>query len=158
MMVLPALLMDQVYLLTYLIGLVCVFFMLFFIKYMPNRTPYGNEILGKIKGFRSFLLTAEKPKLEALVMENPAYFYNILPFTYVLGVSDKWIKKFESIILEPPNWYYGTGTFSPASFGNSINSAMTTASSAMSSSPSSDGGSGGGSSGGGSGGGGGGSW
>ena len=50
---------------------------------------YGNELLGKIKGFRDFLDTAEKPKLEELVMQNPVYFYNILPFTYVLDVSDK---------------------------------------------------------------------
>ena len=52
--------------------------------------------------------TAEKEKLETLVMENPTYFYDILPYTYVLGISDKWIKKFESIAIEPPQWYGGT--------------------------------------------------
>ena len=126
---------------------------------MPKRTPYGNEILGRIKGFRNFLETAEKDKLEEMVMQDPNYFYNILPYTYVLGVSDKWISKFESISLEAPNWYGGTSGFDINSFGTFMNSTMTSAQSAMSSSPSSSSSSsGGGSSGGGSGGGGGGSW
>ena len=158
MIVLPALLEEPVFLLTYVLGMVCVVIMLFFIKYMKKRTVYGNEMLGRIKGFKSFLLAAEKPKLEALVMDNPSYFYNILPFTYVLGVSKKWIKKFETIALQEPDWYSGTSTFSTASFGSFMNSTMTSAASSMSSSPGGSGGSsGGGSSGGGSGGGGGGS-
>lgn len=137
--------------------------MVLLFKAMPKRTKYGNEMLGKIKGFKKFLETAEKQKLEAMVMENPTYFYDILPFTYVLGVSDKWIEKFETISLQAPNWYDGYSSFNAASFGSFINSTMTSASSAMSSSPSSSssgggGSSGGGSSGGGSGGGGGGSW
>ena len=81
-------------------------------------------------------------------MQNPVYFYNILPFTYALGVSNKWIKKFENIAMQPPQWYRGSGAFHSASFGRFMNSTMKSASSAMSSSPSSSG-SGGGRSGGG---------
>ena len=116
-------------------------------------------MLGKVRGFRNFLQVAEKEKLEALVMEQPDYFYNILPYTYVLGVSDKWIKKFETIAISAPAWYDGN-SFSTAAFGAFMGSTMAAASTAMTSSPSSSSGgsSGGGSSGGGSGGGGGGSW
>jgi hypothetical protein len=53
---------------------------------MPKRTSYGNEMLGKIKGLKKFFVTTEKDKLEELVMKDPAYFYNILPYTYVLGI------------------------------------------------------------------------
>jgi len=162
-MVLPSLLAEPIYLIAYIIGLGCILTMILLFKAMPKRTKYGNEMLGKIKGFKNFLETAEKQKLEAMVMENPTYFYDILPFTYVLGVSDKWIKKFETISLQAPNWYDGYSSFNTASFGSFINSTMSSATSAMSSSPSSSssgggGSSGGGSSGGGSGGGGGGSW
>ncbi len=80
-----------------------------------------------------------------------------LPYTYVLGVSDEWIKKFEVIALQPPDWYAGSTAFNMVAFASFMNATMATASTAMSSSPSSSGGSGGGSSGGGSGGGGG-SW
>lgn len=161
-MLLPALSQNFTYLIGYIIGLCCVFGMITCIKYLPKRTPYGNEMLGKIKGFRNFLETAEKDKLEAMVMQDSIYFYNILPFTYVLGVSDKWIKKFETISLQAPSWYDSSTGFSILTFGAFMNSTMTSAKSAMSSSPSSGSGSGsssgGGSSGGGSGGGGGGSW
>ena len=158
--VLPALLENPVYLIGYIGGLVCVIGMILCIKFLPKRTPYGTEIYGKLKGFKHFLETAEKEKLEAMVMENPTYFYDILPFTYVLGVSDKWIKKFETIALQAPTWYDGSSSFNVHTFGTFMASTMSSAQSAMSSSPSSGGGgsSGGGSSGGGSGGGGGGSW
>ncbi len=161
-LVLPALLQDLTYLIGYIIGLGCVLGMIICLKYLPKRTPYGNEILGKLRGFRNFLETAEKDKLEAMVMQDPSYFYNILPYTYVLGVSDKWIKKFETISLQAPSWYDSPTGFNVINFGSFMNNTMTSAQSAMSSSPSSSssGGSssGGGSSGGGSGGGGGGSW
>ena len=164
-MVLPALMQDMSYLICYIIGLFCIGVMILVIKYLPKRTKYGNEMLGKLKGFKNFLETVEKEKLESLVMENPNYFYDILPYTYVLGVSDKWIKKFESISLQAPSWYDSSNSFDISSFNRFINSTMTSAQGAMTSSPSSSSGgsssggsSGGGSSGGGSGGGGGGSW
>lgn len=157
--VLPALQQDSIYLIGYFVGIFCVLGMVVCLTYLPKRTSYGNEILGKIKGFKNFLETAEKDQLEAMVAKNPTYFYNILPYTYVLGVSDKWIKKFEVISMQAPTWYDGSDTFDVATFGTFMNSTMSSATSAMSydsSSSSSD--SGGGSAGGGSGGGGGGSW
>lgn len=158
-LVLPALLADPLYLAAYILGLACVFVMVMMFRVMPKRTPYGNELLGKIRGFRTFLETAEKPKLEELVLKDPEYFYKILPYTYVLGVSDKWIKKFETIALQAPDWYDGSTAFNMVAFGSFMDSTMTSASEAMASSPSGgSGGSGGGSSGGGSGGGGGSSW
>lgn len=166
-MVLPALSQDFTYLIGYIIGLGCVLGMVICIKYLPKRTAYGNEILGKLKGFRNFLETAEKERLEAMVMQDPSYFYNILPCTYVLGVSDKWIKKFETISLQVPTWYDSPAGFNVATFGTFMNNTIASAQSAMTSNPSSSssdgssfggGSSGGGFSGGGSGGGGGSSW
>jgi len=159
--VLPCLLQNMFHLITYFIGIACIAAIVIFKNIMPKRTTYGNEMLGKLKGFRRFLETAEKPQLESLVMQNPEYFYNILPYTYALGVSDVWINQFESIALEAPHWYNSHDHFSVHTFGAFMNSTMNSASTAMSSSPSSSSGgssSGGGSSGGGSGGGGGGSW
>ena len=153
---------EPIYLIGLIAGILCLIGMIIFFKIMPKRTPYGNEILGKIRGFKNFLETAEKDKLESMVLSNPTYFYDILPFTYVLGVSNKWIKKFETINVEAPSWYDSHTAFSVATFGTFIGSTMTSAQSVMSSSSSSSssggGSSGGGSSGGGSGGGGGGSW
>ncbi len=153
-------LLDGAYLVKFIIESICIVLLIIFLGIMRKRTPYGTKILGRIKGFKNFLETVEKPKLEELVNEDPEYFYNILPYTYVLGVSNKWIKKFEDIALQAPTWYYGYETFDNHSFYRFIGSTYSSISTAMLSSPSSsDGGfSGGGFSGGGSGGGGGGSW
>lgn len=166
-MVFPVIMQDISYLVGCIVGIICVLGMISCLVFFPKRTKYGNEMLGKLKGFKNFLETVEKEKLESLVMKNPNYFYDILPYTYVLGVSDKWIKKFESISLQAPSWYDSSNTFNVSSFGTFMDSTMVTTQSAMSSRPSrssggssrgSGGSSGGGSSGGGSGGGGGSSW
>lgn len=161
------LMQNQIFLIEYFLGLICILGMFICFKFMPKRTTYGLKVLGKIKGFKHFLETAEKDKLNLLVNENPSYFYDILPYAYVLGVSNKWIKNFEGIILKAPQWYDSTDNFDYITFSSFINSTMHIAQDSMTSKPydssnsggSSDGGSsGGGSSGGGSGGGGGSSW
>jgi len=159
-MIALTLMQNTMYFVTYIIGLITIAVLILFAKIVPKRTQFGNEILGKLKGFKRFLETAEKPQLEALVNENPEYFYNILPYTYALGVSDKWVSQFETIAMQAPDWYVGYNTFSMHEFNDFMDDTMRSAEQAMSSRPSSsDGGSsGGGSSGGGSGGGGGGSW
>ncbi len=152
--------------------IVCISFMFSLFFNMKKRTKEGAEIYGKIKGFRNYLKTVEKEKLESMVMTNPNYFYDILPFTYVLGISDKWIKKFEGITLQEPDWYNSNGSFTLNHFESFMGSSLSSMSSIMTSVPyttsssssssfssgSSSSSSGGGSSGGGHGGGGGSSW
>ena len=70
---------------------------------MVKRTKYGEVISARVKGFRDFLVTAEKEKLESLVEKNPNYFYYILPYTYVLNISKKWIEKFQDIKMPENN-------------------------------------------------------
>lgn len=162
-MVLPILIQNTMYLIMYIVGIICISVLVLYVKIMPKRTPYGNQMLGKLRGFKRFLETAEKHQLESLVAQNPEYFYNILPYTYALGVSDVWISQFEAMALQAPDWYDSSEPFDMHTFGTFMDATMESASTAMISTPSSgsSGGgdsSGGGSSGGGSGGGGGGSW
>ena len=148
---------DQICLFGVLYGFACIISMTIFKKLLPKLTKYGTEMLGKLRGLKDFLQTVEKDRIETMVEEDPKFFYNILPFAYVLGVSDKWIKKFESISMEPPSWYDGPDAFDMVMFGSFISSTMSSANSSMASSPNSSS-SGGGFSGGGSGGSGGGAW
>ncbi len=129
-----------------------------------KRTEYGNSLLERVLGFRMFLKTAEKHQLEMLLEQDPDYYYNVLPYAQVLGVSKKWSRKFDGLISEPPSWCEST-TVAPFMLYDSMTRSMTRT---MSSSPSTGGSGGGfssgggffsgGSSGGGSGGGGVGSW
>lgn len=72
---------------------------------MPKRNKTGVKALGGILGFKKFLEVAEKNRIEMLIKENPSYCFDVLPYAYALGVSDEWIKKFEGLMLEQPNWY-----------------------------------------------------
>lgn len=139
---------------------------------MPTRTPESLEDLGKILGLKEFIKTAELDRLRLLCDDAPEYFYHILPYAYVLGLSDKWSKRFEKLNVPPPRWYYGdyNGVFNTILFMHMFNSSMSAASAAMTSRPVNtgagsgfgsggfSGGIGGGFGGGGFGGGGGGSW
>ena len=164
---------EQIYAFSAIFGLVCTVGILICRHYMPKRTAYGAEMYAKVNGFRRFLETAEKDQIEMIGNENPHYFYDILPYMYALGISNKYMKKFESLAEAAPEWYtgYDHRMFSCSDFTRSINRTMSTATSYMTSSPSSSSGggssgggssgggsSGGGSSGGGGGGGGGSSW
>jgi len=148
---------NQIYCILCILSFVASFIMNLLLKSMHKRTPKGNELYGKILGFKDFLEKVEKEKLEALVESNPNYFYDILPYTYVLNVSSVWIEKFENFVTVPPNWYSGK-TFDYVSFNSFMDRTMRSTSNLLSSGSSSVGSTGGGISGGGSGGGGGGSW
>lgn len=157
-----------------IIGIICIITIITFLNYMDKRTEFGAEMLGKIKGFKRFLEIAEKQQLEDLVTKNPEYFYNILPYTYALRVSDIWVKQFETMATQYPKWYSSDDTIQNYNIENFVTKTMKSIEDTMSTKPMpiartssnyhsdysswSSNSSGGGFSGGGSGGGGGGSW
>ena len=81
----------------YYVGFISVFVTFFFSIFMTRKSRYGEDIKVEINGFKDFLELVEKDKLEELVEKMPDYFYQILPYTYVLNLSRKWIEKFEDI-------------------------------------------------------------
>lgn len=130
---------------------------------MKKRSEYGQYVMEYYLGFKDFIANAEMDRIKVLIDEDPKYFYNILPYAIVLGLEKKWGRKFESIVVEPPQWYHGYNmrSFSTVYLLSRMNSCLnqTTASMAKAPSTSSGGGfSSGGFSGGGGGGGGGSSW
>ena len=147
----------------YWIGLGLAIAIIFFAPYANKRTEIGREWLSHILGLKQFIDSAEKNRILTLIDDDPEYFYHVLPYAMVLGVTDKWAKQFEGILTSSPDWYQSGSNrpFSTAYFVSQINSSTQDVGRTLSSSPSSSGSggsSGGGSSGGGSGGGGGGGW
>jgi uncharacterized membrane protein len=133
-----------------------------FAKYMPQRSKKGVLIKEQIEGFKLYLKTAEKYRMQ--FYEKTNYFEKFLPYAIALGVAEIWAKKFENIYKKQPKWYEGNfTTFSVYSFTSNLNTQFSSSvKSAFTSVPASSGksgfSSGGGFSGGGFGGGGGGSW
>ncbi len=74
------------------------------------RTKEYSAKLDRIVGFKQFIETVEKDKLEMMLEGNPEFYYNVLPYANVLGVSDIWEKKFEGLTLAPPAWAVGNFT------------------------------------------------
>lgn len=62
------------------------------------RSEEDLRIYGKVCSFKRFLTIADKGRLEALVEENPDYFFDVLPYFYVFGITKKMKRKFDKII------------------------------------------------------------
>lgn len=144
------------------IGIICAALLLMLSCRCNRRTELGKWYVEKLTGFKEFLKATELDRIKLLVNDNPQYFYNVLPYAMVLGVTDKWAKNFDSIALQPPNWYQSVGGayFQPSLFANELRAGLQTINFSMNSRPAqkNTGSSDGGSAGGGSGGGGGRSW
>lgn len=146
--------------------------LVFFISAVISDTDYRMSQMSLLLGFKEFIRCSELPMLKAMVDENPNYFYDVLPYAMVFGLSDKWQEQFKTLELQPPTWYvndslYGnnispmTGLMAVNSLNKSFNDVISKSIAASSIDPtasSSSSGGGGGFSGGGGGGGGGGSW
>lgn len=89
--------------------LVCVasFIIVMCSTLLISRTEEYTKKLNTIVGFRDFILNAEKDKLEVMLESNPEFYYHILPYAQVLGVSDIWTEKFKELTVAPPKWAYG---------------------------------------------------
>lgn len=64
-------------------------------------------IYGQINAFKKFLLDVEADRINTLVEENPNYYYNILPYCYILKITKKMKAKFDHVALDGPSWYLG---------------------------------------------------
>ncbi len=122
-------------------------------KEMPKKSQEGQKILGHILGFRKFLETVEKHKLELIMKQKPNYCYSVIPYAFALDIGGDWIKKIQPL-AKCPAWFVGEyNENNLKNFNRSFScSIIATGGNVTSSSG------GGGFSGGGSGGGGGGSW
>lgn len=88
---------------------------------MKRKNSYGEKMQARIKGFKNYIEFAKKNQIDLLVEENPNYFYDILPYAYILGVSKKWVEKFENIKI-PTNDMGNFDYYNPDSIDNLSNS------------------------------------
>jgi len=145
-----------------------------FYHLLKAPTALGAHTMDQIDGFKLFLETAEKDRLEILNPPNvtPQLFESFLPYAIALDCENQWSKKFEMQAAAAgmgadqnygytPVWYSGNSfsRLGMAGFAASIGSSIGSAAASASTAPGSSSGSGGGGfSGGGGGGGGGGGW
>jgi uncharacterized membrane protein len=146
-----------------------------FYHLLKAPTLAGAKIFDEVDGFKMFLVTAEKARLEALnpPQVTPEVFERFLPYAIALDCENQWSKKFEAEAAAAgtaassgynsysPLWYSGSSfnNLGTAAFTSALGASMASAAASASTAPGSSSGSGGGGfSGGGGGGGGGGGW
>ena len=61
--------------------------------------------MGRIAGLRDFIETAELDRMNELAGDNPEWFYHIIPYAYVFGLSDVFAEKLKDLSLPAPEWY-----------------------------------------------------
>ncbi len=146
-----------------------------FYHLLKAPTALGARTLDQIEGFRTYLDTAEKERLEYLHPPEvtPQVFEKFLPYAIALDCENSWSAKFEAEAARAaetagqhaaayyPVWYSGNSfsRLGAGGFASAIGSSVASAAASASTAPGSSSGSGGGGfSGGGGGGGGGGGW
>lgn len=70
-----------------------------------KKNFHVRGLMGRLVGLRDFIETAELDRLKMMAEENPDWFYHILPYTYVFGLSDVFAEKLEELAIPAPEWY-----------------------------------------------------
>lgn len=115
----------------YLLGMIIIFLSSYIYKILPYRTLYGNEVYGRIHGFKVTLekmsISTMKEKLES----NPNYFYEMYPYIYIFENTDVWIDKAKNLVTEYPSWYSTKEPFSLQNFQKFVKNMIFTVTQAM---------------------------
>jgi hypothetical protein len=150
-------------------ALIIINLLFYFLLKAPTRL--GREVMDEIEGFKKYLATAERNRLQTLdsIDQQLLLFEKYLPYALALDVAQEWSENFsetlEQAAQEPgshyrPRWYTGRSwkPSRPARFGDTLGRTLSSTVASASTAPGSSSGFSGGSSGGGGGGGGGGGW
>ena len=94
----------------YYATLTCFGVLLLVTLFMDKRTPVGKAWYGEILGLKDFIIHSTEDEIKEILKEQPNYVYLILPYAYIMGVSDVWIKKCIPLNIQAPSWYIGEQT------------------------------------------------
>lgn len=89
----------------YLLELILIFISIFLYKKIPNRTIFGSKKLAEMNAFKIGLLSMNVKEIKEKQKENENYFYDMLPYAIVLGITNEWVAKGKNIIKNPPKWH-----------------------------------------------------
>jgi uncharacterized membrane protein YgcG len=102
--------------------------------HMPAKTTEGSKLLNKILGFRMYLYTAERFRVQDL---TPETFERFLPYAMVFNIEKQWAERFKDIYKVNPNWYESSSldTFNTIYMINSLSRFSTVTAQALTYSP-----------------------
>lgn len=71
---------------------------------IPKLTDLGEANRSRVLGFKEFIEKCEVEQIKSFALENPNYYFDVLPYAYVFELSDVWISKLSSLELNYPSW------------------------------------------------------
>lgn len=92
---------------------------LIFAKHMPAKTKEGSKASVDALGFKMYLGTAEKYRLQNL---KPEDFERYLSYAIMFGVEKQWAESFKGIYKLKPEWYEGGDVLDAWVLSNMTNS------------------------------------
>ncbi len=96
---------DILYVQAYVIGVISIISIAILSSLMSDRTMYGNRLYRKILAYKNYLSSVSPVILAEEMEKNDKYFYEVLPYVLVMGMSDKFIEKFTELNVQEPIWY-----------------------------------------------------
>ena len=108
------------------IGLVLILIICGLYTRLSERTKFGNKVLSETYGLKYYLETLSKQELEQNISDNNNYFYEMIPYAYVLDSIDIWMKKGKNVITTPPSWYIPSTEFNMNNFEQFIQNVIYT--------------------------------
>lgn len=78
-----------------------------------RRTSAGEERLRRLLGLRRYLCRADSASLQRLTLQDPQYFYRMLPFAEEMGVGGRFVRCAAGLELEPCLWLEGAARAAP---------------------------------------------
>ncbi len=82
---------------------------LFSVLLISRNKEYARQ-LNEVVGFKRYVINTGKPSLVLATEENPAFYYEVIPYAYVLNVLGVWEEKFRDIPVTAPVWLTGYRT------------------------------------------------
>lgn len=91
---------------------------------IPNDISSLDDDVKNILGFVKFIENADRSNLEKIQSENLNYCYDIYPYAYSLGITEKWEEKFKNVVNRAPEWCEGFENFDIHEFNAFIHMAI----------------------------------
>lgn len=93
-----------------------------YVKFEARLSQAGRELKEEILGFKMYLYTAERYRLQNL---TPDIFEKYLPYAMVFGIEKKWAEAFANQPITQPVWYHSANVAMVSSAGLSSNFSAT---------------------------------
>lgn len=91
----------------YTLSAISIFIIVIFTFIMGRKSTYGEELIASIKKFKWQIESIKDEELDSILENNKYYYYDMVPYTYIFGISKAWSKKFKNL----PEPRYDMGDF-----------------------------------------------